>query len=1048
MAEPSTKAAALIVVLLLLPGLIGSLATGPSRAAPGNPWYLQTVATERQAIYDMAVGDVDPNSPGDELVVTGGGGIVDEYTRDSFQVKPIFVALKTQLGVAVGDVMSEYPGNEVASVGQDYKVHVAHRDGNGAWAAQTVWTSVGSVNGVSIGEFNASHPGKEIAVAGDKALMAIITEDKTQPNGWSVVVMPVQYVPITNMMCYSADILPEYPGDEVVIGSFSGDVFFAHRWANNFTWNITSIWRDDFAILGVSLGPSLIPSLTGPILYIAGFGGRLTMLNYNGTNWTNTTIFTESKMNPLYTVVPYDIDLRYPGIELVVSGIGQNLHIVRYSAGNWTDETVVDPSGQDRLKQLYDMKFVDLDSSHPGPELMMGGHLQDLLMLEYIAPTFDLVPILSEQMAVSGHDAAFWVSVKAIGYFSGDVALTVDAGVTLSKTIARPGDLVMATVHTVPSQTDRTIKVNVTGHSLDLGINRTVKLSVNALASNAKGFTLEVSPTIQYTTPGFLTSFVIKPVPINNWYGPYTYSLNTTMPLASSKIIKGSYDYEDPAVATLASTMSTGSGSYPVLLTVTGNQRDTGQFFMVMSVVTVVVDAGGGKDFSLNSFPQAVRGVPGSTLKYDIVLSPLTDFPDPVLLTVDGIPEGSTGSLAATFVTLPTRVQFRLELGDKTPISYYVMTFHASGGGREHSSAVVIDVDNVSTAGDFAIQVLPPTLMARPGGTANFLVHVTGTLVPSLAMVPSGPFQATISSGQNGNPGFYPMAVSVRPDASSGIYKGTVVGITEWQHNASFTLIISAGLQEPDLSLDPADLLVSPGQEWPTFRLDAVVNRDLIIGKDLRYSALGLGEDVPTYTTHLYNYSRDLSLPLPPLDQGTYLVLFVFYTPNNTYGKTLFGTVTMTQPLALLTMRVQHEAWTPREGAANGLHVTVVNSGLAPAHDVTVEVLMDGKTIGRKVISSVPAKGESAPVDFQWTAESGDHNITVINYVDNSHTGGRIMTQPYTADLQIYPWSLKGPAIAAVLIVLVAAMLAYTVISRSNAQAAKGKRLSSKDEEE
>ena len=1048
MAEPTTRAAAFVAVLLLLPGLIGCIATGPSRAAPGNPWYLQTVATERQAIYDMAVGDVDPKSPGDELVVTGGGGIVDEYTRDTFQVKPIFVALKTQLGVAVGDVQSAYPGNEVVSVGQDYKVHVVHREASGARVAQTAWESVGSVNGVTIGEFNASHTGKEIAVAGDKALMAILTEDKTQPNGWSVNVMPVQYVPITNMMCYSADVLPEYPGDEVVVGSFSGDVYFAHRWANNMTWNITSIWRDDFAILGVSLGPSLVPSLTGSILYIAGFGGRLTMLNYNGTNWTNTTIFTEKKMNPLYTVVPYDIDPRYPGVELVVSGIASNVHIVRYSSGNWTEETVIDPSGQDRLKQLYDMKLGEFDSSHPGPELMMGGHLQDVLMLEYIEPSFDLVPMPSEQMAVSGHDATFWVSVTAIGYFTGEVALSADPGVTLSPSKARPGDLVKATVHTAPVPSERTITVNVTGRSLDLGTNRTVKLTVDALESTAKGFDLEVSPQVQYTTPGFTTAFVVRPTLINGWFGLLSYSLNTTMSLTSSHFDRTDSDLRDPAVASLTPSGRIGSGAYPVLLTVEGYPVDYKHFFRVTAVVVVVVDASGAKDFSLTSYPQEARGVPGSTLRFDLSLSPLTDFPDKVVLTVDGVPPGSTGSLAAKFVSLPTKVPFEFDLGQRTPESYHVMTFHASGGGKEHSYAVIVSVANASATGDFSLQVLPPTLMARPGGTANFLVRVTGQLAPTLTMVPGGPFQASISFGKDGNPEYRPMVVSIRSDASPGVYKGTVVGRTDWEHNATFTVIVSTEQQEPDLRLVSSDLLVSPGQEWPTFRLDAIVNRDIIVGKDLSYTAFGLTDDPPTYTSHTYNYSRDLSLPLPQLDQGTYLVLFVFYTPDNTYGRTLFGTVTMTSPVALLTMRVQHDAWTPREGASNGLRVTVVNSGVAPASYVTVELLMDGKTIGRQVISSVPAKGESAPVDFRWTADSGDHNITAIIFVYNSTTGGRVLAQPYTADLQIYPWSLKGPAISAALIFLVAAMLAYTVMSRSNTGAARMKRSRAKNDEE
>ena len=1043
MAERSARAAIFTALLLISPMLLGALTFMPASAASGNPWFLRTVGMEPQAIYEMAIGKVDPKLPGDQLVLTGGGGLVNEYDTTTFQVRTLFAALRTQETVAIGDVQSEYTGNEVVTAGQDGKVHVIHRESNGAWVGETAWAAPPPseqivLHSVRIGEFNASHQGKEIAVVGMDAILVILTEDLDQPNGWSAMVMQVQKIKVDNTVCISAAILPGSTLDQIIIGSASNNIFLVRWDERNRTWNSTEIWKDVFPNFGMVYGTNLVPGMTGPTIYTSSLSGRVSMLHYNGTGWTNTTIYQEPYERTLHRVTLADIDPRYPGPELIAGGISSNLHIIHYSNGNWTDEDVKDPSGLDRLKNIWDIKAGEVDSSNQGPEIFVAGMGQELLEPQYIEPNFELVPQPSEQTVVSGHDAHFWISLNAVGYFSGDVALSSDAYVSLSKTTAKPGDTVKVTVHTAQALTEEVLKVNVTGKSLQLGITRTATLTVASLASTVQGFEIQITPEVQYTTPGFSTYFVVKPTFINGWSGIIDYTMTTTMPLDYSHIGRSSDDIKDPAIATLTPSALMGSGSYPVIMTFHGRDVGSTHFFKATAVAMVVVDAGGVKDFTLAALPQEVTGVPNSTLRFDLTLNSPSDFTDKVLLSVDGIPQGSTGSFSSIFVSVPTKVTFALDIGKATLGSYYVISFLASGGSMEHAAPVIVHVIEPTSSGDFGITILPPIQMARPGATAYFLLHITGGVEPSVIKVlAGGPLQATIQNGRDGNHDYRLMTVTLRRDASPGVYKGTVTASKGWEHNTTFVVIVPDTSTDIDLELVPKDVLISPGQ-WPTVHLNATGNRDMLIGKTLKYSVIGLGVPASYYTIYSYNYDKSLLLPMPDLVPATYLYLLEVFLPNSTYPRTILGTLTMTAPVALLGMHVGHGQWTYREGAINSVQVTVVNNGLAPASDVNIEVLLDGKSVDRQVLSSIPARSQSRPVDLNWSAASGEHNLTVIIFVNNGTGRARILDPPYSVIFKISPWSLKGPAISLLLILLVAMMSAATVTARTNEKRASG----------
>jgi hypothetical protein len=294
-------------------------------------------------------------------------------------------------------------------------------------------------------------------------------------------------------------------------------------------------------------------------------------------------------------------------------------------------------------------------------------------------------------------------------------------------------------------------------------------------------------------------------------------------------------------------------------------------------------------------------------------LNPLDVFTDPVTISVDGVPKGAKGTFAVMLVNPPSKLTYYLELGPSVAPGNSILMFKATGGGWTHTALTQLSIVKASRYGDYGLSISPPVQMVAPGTSAYFLLHVTGNYGPDgLEIRASGaPFSASISAGQGGNPEYELLTVSVRKDAAPGVYKGLVVGTSPWEHNASFMVIVSSGGPDIDLTLELKDILTSPGQDWPTLRLNATTGLSLVTNKTLTYRTLGLGI---LGTSELFNYdlSKDLILPIGNLKAATYLYLLLVQTPDMTYPKVLVGTLTMTAPVALLYINVAEDQY--REG--------------------------------------------------------------------------------------------------------------------------------------
>jgi len=123
--------------------------------------------TGTQSVRGIAVGDIRSDIPGDEVYVVGGTNIWMVYWNDlsaSWQSEVITTGVSSAVDVAVGDVDPTHPGNELVVVhgSTSYQLSIWYYDA-GVWSGYA-WNLTGSsyTFEVAIGDVITQNPGNEI----------------------------------------------------------------------------------------------------------------------------------------------------------------------------------------------------------------------------------------------------------------------------------------------------------------------------------------------------------------------------------------------------------------------------------------------------------------------------------------------------------------------------------------------------------------------------------------------------------------------------------------------------------------------------------------------------------------------------------------------------------------------------------------------------------------------------------------------------------------------------------------------------------------------
>ena len=175
-------------------------------------------------------------------------------------------------GCAIGDLDPDHPGNEVVAVCETGEVFLCRPYGR-RWVAERLATGPGELIQCAIGDFDPIHEGNEVLAVGMKsgreddsgpgaAYMIAHTEE-----GWAIELL-VEDSALLHAVCI-ADLDPSRPGDEAYIGGFGERVFALSRAADS---DSGSTWTAD-----------PIAELEGPVKSLARRAGSLLVATASGS---------------------------------------------------------------------------------------------------------------------------------------------------------------------------------------------------------------------------------------------------------------------------------------------------------------------------------------------------------------------------------------------------------------------------------------------------------------------------------------------------------------------------------------------------------------------------------------------------------------------------------------------------------------------------------------------------------------------------------------------------------------------------------------------
>lgn len=170
----------------------GLLAFGCQSMGSGSGWRSETVADLGVKLGGCAIGDLDPERPGNEIAVVGASGAIWVVSRDGESWSHELVAQTPGelIQCAIGDVEPAHEGDELVAVGvrtgtEDGGgpgvVHVVKRVAGG-WHVDTVFEDSALLHAVCVAELAAGQPGPEVLVAGASGIVHVLGRDG---RGWT-----------------------------------------------------------------------------------------------------------------------------------------------------------------------------------------------------------------------------------------------------------------------------------------------------------------------------------------------------------------------------------------------------------------------------------------------------------------------------------------------------------------------------------------------------------------------------------------------------------------------------------------------------------------------------------------------------------------------------------------------------------------------------------------------------------------------------------------------------------------------------------------------
>jgi len=286
----------------------------------GTSWQNKVIYTGPdpfEIFKAVAVGDANPNHPGDEVVVVTTNVKINAtiiYSSGThWGARQIFTDTDSLSSVAIGEINTTNPGEEIVIVGLSKNVTLIRYNG-GSYSSSKIFTDTEAVRGVAIGDIDTTRSGNEIIVAGGSHNCNMLYYESGSWHNYQIYTPCVQPIAI-------GDFDSTNPGNEAVV-TYGVDIH--ELYGSGSSWNSRKLWTaPSYPIDAIAVGEFNSSSPGDEIAastYWSSYG-RIEMITGSGTTWTGTTIFTNPVASWLFFGIACgEVDSSHTGNELIVAG--------------------------------------------------------------------------------------------------------------------------------------------------------------------------------------------------------------------------------------------------------------------------------------------------------------------------------------------------------------------------------------------------------------------------------------------------------------------------------------------------------------------------------------------------------------------------------------------------------------------------------------------------------------------------------------------------------------------------------------------------------
>ena len=666
----------------------------------GNTWVAETIFNETWWVHDIEIGDVYPPHPGNEILIVGRSTYVTMIYKSTVTNKwvseRIYHDYVWLFDIAIGDIDPNHVGNETVWVGDPRHVMMANYSmETNTWSSKEIWSDpADGMNVIGIGNFDPLHQGNEVAVTGtkvDEIKLREISYNYSTGVWDNIIIGDVEILPKRMVI---GEFYSHHPGDELALISIQKNVLMAHRTDDLTGWVLEKLWQDTDSIMDIKI---------------------------------------------------VDIDPTHPSNELVVTGNSKSVTLLLDNPAepnSWDTRIILTTRAS-----LNGIAVGEFDSFHSGVEFAVIQTKGKLLRLQYEQPVFSLFTPQLQYSVVSGAGILLPIIITSEGGFSSPIALSiinhttlVASGINLNldEESYSPPALARLQISVVESTEPKEYEILISGVSstsvrASLDSEQTnLSFTLLVLPSTTPSFNLTITPTYSSVVADSFTDFNVNIKKINDWTSAVSLNLEYLPHGISYAFDKSKLQPTQNAQLTITTNPAVLPDKYYLIIkAVASNDNSIYQ----TGVIFLDVKATGEPDFILKIEPNEIEVPINGSAKLNILGFSKFNFNETLFFTLQEVPESvSTKFSPATFI--PTgNASLIITAGPDTKIGVYNITIIGIGKttGMQHS--VYFHLTILPEKPAFSLTLSP----------MKIIINVTETAKVELTLTPRGGFIGEIN---------------------------------------------------------------------------------------------------------------------------------------------------------------------------------------------------------------------------------------------------------------------------------------------------------------